>query len=306
MRQFLLVLWRKLAARAAGGDGEAGEHRQLAGEGFGRGDADLGTGQRRHHHVAFARDGRGRHIDHRQRVLLVLLGIAQAGQRVGGLARLRDEDGEIAGFQRRLAVTEFGGDIDLHRQFGEALEPVFRHQPGIEGGAAGRDRQPLQLLPVERQFLRQRDALVHHVDVMGERVADHFRLLVDFLGHEVLVVALVDQHGRGGRLDDRPLDDLVLRVMDDRALAGDHHPVAVFQIAHGVGERRQRNGVGAEIHLGLVPLAVADGERRASARADHQIVFAGEQEGKREGAAQLLERGGDRVGRASCRLSAPR
>ena len=47
----------------------------------------------------------------------------------------------------------------------------------------------------------------------------------------------------------------------------------------------------------ISPFAVTDGERRALARADHQVVLAGEQEGEREGAAQLLERGGDRLDR---------
>ena len=30
---------------------------------------------------------------------------------------------------------------------------------------------------------------------MRQRVADHFRLLVDFLGHEMAVAGLVDQRG---------------------------------------------------------------------------------------------------------------
>ena len=40
---------------------------------------------------------------------------------------------------------------------------------------------------------RQRHALGRHVDIAGQRVADHFRLLVDLLGHEVAVIGLVDQ-----------------------------------------------------------------------------------------------------------------
>ena len=63
-------------------------------------------------------------------VLPLRLGVAQRRQRVGGLARLRDEDRQIALAQRRLAIAEFGGDIDLDRQPREALEPVFaRHSP---------------------------------------------------------------------------------------------------------------------------------------------------------------------------------
>ena len=89
-------------------------------------------------------------------------------------------------------------------------------------------------------------------------------------------------------------DPAALLVADLDALVRHHRPVAVFQIADGVGERRQRNGVGAEIHLAV---AVADGERGTLARADHQVVFAGEQKGQRKSAAQLLERGRHRLGR---------
>ena len=87
---------------------------------------------------------------------------------------------------------------------------------------------------------------------------------------------------------------IVMGVVDLRALARQHDPVALLEIADRVGERRERDGVGAEIHLAV---AVADRERRAPAGADHQVVLAGEQEGEREGAAQLLERRGHRLDR---------
>ena len=77
-------------------------------------------------------------------MLAVLLGVAQRGERVGGLARLRHEDRKIALAQRRFAVAEFGGDIDLDRQPRKALEPVFGDEAGIIGRAAGRDRNALE------------------------------------------------------------------------------------------------------------------------------------------------------------------
>ena len=115
-----------------------------------------GPAKRRHHHVALARDRRGRHVDDRKHVLLLLLGVAQRRQRVGGLARLRNEHREIARIERRLAVAELRGDVDLDRQPGEALEPVFGDQPRVIGRAAGRDRHPLDLFEIERQRHRQR------------------------------------------------------------------------------------------------------------------------------------------------------
>ncbi len=87
--------------------------------------------------------------------------------------------------------------------------------------------------------------------------------------------------------------------MDLDALAREHGRVAVLEIGDRVGERRERDGVGAEIHLAV---AVADRQRRALARADQQIVLAGEQESEREGAAQPRQRRLHRLGRRAAVL----
>jgi hypothetical protein len=130
-------------------------------------------------------------------MLLVLLGVAQRRQRVRSLARLRYENREATGFQRGLAVAEFGRNIDLDRQTRKPLEPIFGDQSGVIGGAASRYRHPLERVEVERQIGRQPHALGGHVEVMRERVADDLRLLVNFLGHEVAVIALIHEEGRG-------------------------------------------------------------------------------------------------------------
>ena len=41
------------------------------------------------------------------------------------------------------------------------------------------------------------------VDVMGERMADDLGLFVDFLGHEVAVIALLGEQPAGRASDDR-------------------------------------------------------------------------------------------------------
>ena len=92
---------------------------------------------------------------------------------------------------------------------------------------------------------------------------------------------------------------VALRVVDLGAVAGDDHPVAVLEIAHRVGERRQRNGIGADEHR---VFAIADGERRAFARADQKIVLAGEQERERKRAAQPRQRRLDRLDRRRAAL----
>ena len=140
---------------------------------------------------------------------------------------------------------------------------------------------------IERQRHRQRHAFGRHVDIMRQRMTDDLGLLVDFLRHEMAMVALVDQHHRSLRFQHRALDDLAVAVVDFGAVAGHDHPIAVFEIAHHVGERRERDGVGAEIHRAL---AEADRERRAAPCADQKILLAGEQKREREGAAQSRQR----------------
>ena len=91
----------------------------------------------------------------------------------------------------------------------------------------------------------------------------------------------------GDRLDLRALDALAAAIEDLDARAAQHGPVALLEVGDGVGERGERDGVGAEIHLAR---AVTDGERAALARGDHQVVVAGENDGEREGALQAAER----------------
>ncbi len=209
------------------------------------------------------------------------LGVTQRRQRVGGLAGLRNEDRKIALAQRRLAVAEFGGHVDLDRQAAQALEPVFGDVTGVASGTAGDDRNALNILEVERQGHRQRHAVGRHVDIARQGVADDFRLLVNLLGHEVAIIRLVDQRRRSAVLDRVAMHDRVVLVVDDGAAARQHDPVAILEVSDGVGERAERDGVRTEIHLAL---AITDRERRPVARADHQIVVAGKNERKGEGA----------------------
>ena len=163
---------------------------------------------------------------------------------------------------------------------------------------------PLERAEIERQLHRQRDALGRHVEIMRERVADDLRLLVDLLRHEMAVVALVDQERRGVGLEHRRARPRCRwRRAPRRRLRVTHGPVAVLEIADRVGERRERDRVGAEIHLAV---AIADRERRALARADQQILLAREQEGERERAAQPRQRRRDRLDRRAALASSRR
>ena len=121
-----LALGIERAARPRHCDGKGSKHRQLGGECLGRSDADLRTGKRRQHDVGLARDRAFRLVDDRDDLLPRLAAIAQCRQRVGGFARLRNDDRRAVARHRRRAVAEFRGDIRLDRDAGEGFEPVFR------------------------------------------------------------------------------------------------------------------------------------------------------------------------------------
>ena len=96
---------------------------------------------------------------------------------------------------------------------------------------------------------------------MRQGMTNHFRLFMDFLGHEMAVSGLVHQRRRGGGDLDLAIGAAALGVEDrDIGTLDDHH-ITFFQIGDAVGERRQREGVGADI--GLV-VGITDRQRRAA------------------------------------------
>jgi hypothetical protein len=254
----------------------------VSGERLGRGDADLGSRQGWQYDIGFARDRALRHVDHRDYVLAQLVAVAQRRQGIGGLARLADEQRHTALRQGRLAVAELRGDVDFDRDAGHPLEPILGDPAGVARGTAGDHGDARHRRQIERQR-RQADLARGGVDEALQGVADHGGLLEDLLLHEVAVVALADQRARQFGLAHLALGFVAALVEDRRAGARHHRPVALFQIADLLGQRRQSQGVGAEKHLAV---AVADRQRAAAPRAHHHVVFTGKNDRQREGALE--------------------
>ena len=82
-----------------------------------------------------------------------------------------------------------------------------------------------------------------HVDVTSEGVADHLRLLVDLLGHEMPVVALFREQAAGWASLDAALGLAAARVANLGAFAGQRRPVALLEIGNAVGEGAERERV---------------------------------------------------------------
>ena len=68
--------------------------------------------------------------------MALALALAQGRQRVGRLAGLRDGDDDGVAVDRRIAVAELAGVLDLDRDAGELLEQVFADQGRVVAGAA--------------------------------------------------------------------------------------------------------------------------------------------------------------------------
>src|SRR5205807_2623113 len=83
--------------------------------------AENRTGVRVEHVVRLARDGRSDHVADRQTARAPRLRLAEAAQRVGRLAALRDRDAERARVNERIAVAELAGEIHLDGDPGQRL-----------------------------------------------------------------------------------------------------------------------------------------------------------------------------------------
>ena len=126
----------------------------------------------------------------------LLPAVAKRGERIGRFARLGDEHCKVALCQRHLAVAEFRGDIDINRKARITLEPVFADHSGIIGRAACRNGKPINFGKIEWQSLAAANLAGAEIGVIRQRMGNDLRLFVDFLLHEVAMVALVD-HQRG-------------------------------------------------------------------------------------------------------------
>ena len=82
------------------------------------------------------------------------------------------------------------------------------------------------------------------------------------------VIALLDRRGGDTRRGHFAVDRMVFAVAYLRAVARDDDPVALVEIGDSLRQRRERERVGTEESL---PLAIADDEGRAKARADQQV-----------------------------------
>ncbi len=159
-----------------------------------RGDADLEARAGEQDPVGVAGGLRAHHVRDGQHAGAALARQPHRRERVGGLARLGDPEHEVAGADDGVAVAVLGGDVDLDGQPRPLFDRVAADQPGVVGGAAGDDHDPLDALEDRLVEARPSSCEVDPVATgraVGDRVGDGVGLFVDLLQHERLVSALL-------------------------------------------------------------------------------------------------------------------
>ena len=119
---------------------------------------------------------------------------AQRRQRVGGLARLRDDDGQLVLADDRIAVAVLRAVVHFDRDLRQRLDQILADQAGVPRRAAGDDRDLLQRAQTSRPAMFRSSRKISSPierDAAEDRVARGGRLLEDLLEHEVLVAALL-------------------------------------------------------------------------------------------------------------------
>src|SRR3546814_10850441 len=76
-------------------------------------------------------------IDDDGDLLSIFARMAKRGERIGGFARLADEERQAIRLDHRRTIAKFRCHIEIDRHARELFEPVARNHPGIKARAAG-------------------------------------------------------------------------------------------------------------------------------------------------------------------------
>ena len=267
---------------------------QLRGEGLGGRHADLGAGAREHDEFGFADQGAlGDVADGERGQVAGLLREAQRRQRVGRLAGLGNGDEQGIARDDGVPVAVFARHLDAAGDLDDLFDHVTRDRTSVEAGAAGHD---MHVLGAPEHIGRGRPEGSLEQAAVGDpflqRVGDGARLLVDFLEHEVTVLALLGGIGREFAVAHRAVDRVAAAVEHADRLAFHLGDITFLEEHEAAGDGQQGRDVRGDEVLAD---AEADDHRAALAREDQsfRVGFAGHHQGV--GTLELRHRRTDRL-----------
>src|SRR6185295_10812118 len=121
----------------------------------------------------------------------LLLGFAQRGERVGGLAGLADRDDNRVVLDQRIAITEFAGIRRFGDDFRQIFKEIIAHETRVPRGAlSGQDKTArLDQLAGQRLNAAENNSALALLGAPAQAVSNRIGLLKDLLEHVMLVVA---------------------------------------------------------------------------------------------------------------------
>ena len=170
-----------------------------------------------------------------------------SGDSIGCFTRLGDDDEKCIRIHRRASIPELAGIVDLNRHMRYGLDHILTSKAGVPTRAATEKANALEALPVlfrkphvvEAHFVRLQRKPSH------QRLADGFRLLVDFLQHKVLVAPLLGLHGVPGNTFEMGLTLRSGKVHQADPVGFDDSQFTIIQEQQVTGVRKQGRNVGS-------------------------------------------------------------
>ncbi len=143
MEDFIVLFLTNCSLCHTEGEGKHGEDGDLSGEGFGGGNANLGTDMDIDSGVGDASDAGTYAIDDAEDECALLLCQFHGCHGVGSFARLGDGHYHIIGFDDGVGIAKLGGVGYLYRDAAEVLDELLADESCVPRGATRNDDDTL-------------------------------------------------------------------------------------------------------------------------------------------------------------------
>lgn len=263
-------------------DGHHQQGEELGGVGLGGGHSDLGPSVDVDTALGFAGNGGSDGVGDAEAKSPALQAVAHGQDGVGSFAGLRNKHANIVTEDGGLAIQEIRRELSTDGDLGELFEDGPGGNARVVAGAAGNKHHAAATTQSRQMGLEstQSHLVGVEVDTATHGVDDTLGLLVNFLLHEVVKVALHD----GGQLDLKRLDGaggrgmfVATQAVDVKLTIFNMSDIVVFEVENALGVFHDGRGVGGEKVLHWLGETVLRQESTRLAAAELVVSVDGEQ-----------------------------